>query len=27
MKCCCNSNSAQYERNRRFRHWVHVLGW
>ena len=24
--CCCNSNPAQYERNRRFRHLVHVLG-
>ena len=27
MTCCCNSNPAQYERNRRFRHLVHVLGW
>jgi hypothetical protein len=26
MTCCCNSNPAQYERNRRFRHLVHVLG-
>ena len=25
--CCCNSNPAQYERNRRFRHLVYVLGW
>ena len=27
MMCCCNSNPAQYERNRRFRHLVYVLGW
>uniref|UniRef100_A0A0E9XXF0 Uncharacterized protein n=1 Tax=Anguilla anguilla TaxID=7936 RepID=A0A0E9XXF0_ANGAN len=26
MMCCCNSNPAQYERNRRFRHLVYVLG-
>jgi len=23
----CNGNPAQYERNRRFRHLVHVHGW
>ncbi len=27
MCCHCNSNPAQYERNRRFRHLVRVLGW
>jgi hypothetical protein len=26
MTCCCNSNPAQYERNRRFGHLVYVLG-
>ena len=27
MKCCCNSNSAQYERNRRFRQLAFGLAW
>ena len=26
MTCRCNGNPAQYERNRRFRHLVYVLG-
>jgi hypothetical protein len=26
MTCCCYSNPAQYERNRRFGHLVYVLG-
>lgn len=26
VMCCCHGNPAQYERNRRFRHLVYVLG-
>ena len=27
QKRCCNSNSAQYEKNRRFRQLAYALGW